>query len=151
MAEVDVFFAETLPRLTAAEKELHNGNAAPRIAIWSHHDPVTVLGAVKSANGWGEVSALFDWLQGSFSNCTSFEYEVIAADVSDKLAYIAGIEHTTASVGGAPPKPYSLRVTTIFRREEGEWRVVHRHADPVLDSASTHDQVNRVASKQRSR
>jgi ketosteroid isomerase-like protein len=43
---------------------------------------------------------------------------------------VVGIEHTTASVAGSPATPYSLRVTTIFRREAGEWRVVHRHGDP---------------------
>ncbi len=37
----------------------------------------------------------------------------------------------TASVNGSPPLPYTLRATTVFRREAGEWKVVHRHADPV--------------------
>jgi ketosteroid isomerase-like protein len=60
----------------------------------------------------------------------SSEYEVLAAGASGDLAYIVGIEHTTASIGGAAPKSYSLRATTIFRREDGEWKVVHRHGDP---------------------
>ena len=54
-----------------------------------------------------------------------------------------GVEHTTASVGGAPPEPYSLRVTTIFRREDGDWKVVHRHADPVPESGAR-EQLSRM-------
>ena len=78
------------------------------------------------------------------SNCESFEYEVVAAGVSGDLAYMAGIEHTTASVGGGAPARYSLRVTTILRREDGEWKVVHRHGDPVPDSDSAGEQLERL-------
>ncbi|HEX8771242.1 MAG TPA: nuclear transport factor 2 family protein, partial [Acidimicrobiales bacterium] len=56
---------------------------------------------------------------------------------SGDLAYIAGIEHTTASILGAPPVSYKLRSTTVFRREAGRWKAVHRHADPLSDSEST--------------
>jgi hypothetical protein len=45
--------------------------------------------------------------------------------------YIVAFEHTTVSVNGSPSLPYTLRATTVFRRENGEWKVVHRHADPV--------------------
>jgi len=42
-----------------------------------------------------------------------------------------GDEHSRASVGGDAPAPIELRVTLIFRREDGEWKEVHRHADPI--------------------
>lgn len=129
--EVDDFLAATMPRLNAAEIALHNGDAAPRFATWSHNDPVTVLGAAASATGWAEIGSLFQRLGSSFSNCTSFENEVVAAGASGDLAYIVAFEHTTASIGGAAPVAYVLRVTTIFRREDGEWKVAHRHADPA--------------------
>jgi hypothetical protein len=56
------------------------------------------------------------------------------------LAYLVGIERTTASVE-ASPRSYSLRSTTIFRRENGEWKAVHRHADPAGDSGSAREQI----------
>jgi ketosteroid isomerase-like protein len=56
---------------------------------------------------------------------------VIAAGASRDLAYLVALEHTTVSVSGSPPLPYTLRATTVFRREDDEWKVVHRHADPV--------------------
>lgn len=144
MDEVGEFLAATVPRLEEADTALHNGNPELRSAIWSHNDPVTLFGALLSKSGWGEIGPTFDWLASNFSNCESFQYEVVAAGVSGDLAYIVGMEHTTASVRGAPPAPYSLRVTTILRREGGEWKVVHRHADPVPDSDSTGAQLDRL-------
>jgi ketosteroid isomerase-like protein len=131
-----------LPRLTEADTALHNGDAGLRMAIWSHNDPVTVFGALLNVSGWGEVSRAFEWLSSRFSN-GSYDYEVIAAGASGDLGYIVGIEHTTASVGGAATEAYELRVTTILRREDGEWRVVHRHADPMPDSDSARRQLAR--------
>ena len=130
MDELDAFLTSTMPRLKAAETALHNGDAKPRAAIWSHKEPVSLFGAVTTKTGWEEVGPTFDWLASTFSNCTSAEYEVLAAGASGDLAYVVGIEHTTTSIGGAAPKSYSLRVTTVFRREDGQWKVVHRHGDP---------------------
>jgi SnoaL-like domain len=84
------------------------------------------------------------WLASRFSNCESFTYEVIAAGASGDLGYLVGIEHTTASVAGAAPQAYELRVTTIFRRENGEWKAVHRHGDPMPDSTSAREQLARL-------
>ena len=142
MGEVEEFLAAVLPRLEEADTALHNGKPNRRKGMWSHKDPVTVFGAAVSRSGWDQIGPAFDWLASKFSNCESFEYEVLAAGVSGDLAYIAGIEHTTASVAGAAPGAYSLRVTTILRRENGEWKVVHRHGDPVPDSHSTRDSLS---------
>jgi ketosteroid isomerase-like protein len=54
---------------------------------------------------------------------------VIAAVVSGDLAYTVELEHTSVSVDGVPVQPYTLRVTQVYRREDGEWKVVHRHGD----------------------
>ncbi len=133
--EVDDFLAATMPRLNQAEVALHNGDAAPRIAMWSRNDPLTLFGAAWSGGGWAEIGPVFERLGSSFSNCTSYQIEVVAAGASGDLAYIVALEHTTASITGAPPQPYVLRVTTVFRREDGEWKVVHRHADPASETA----------------
>ncbi len=140
--ELDVFLESMLPELTAADTSLHNGDASRRAALWSRNDPVTLFGAAVTTSGWDRVASTFEWLASRFSNCTSFDYEVLAAGVSGDLAYIVGVEHTTASIGADPPAAYELRVTTIFRREAGEWRVVHRHGDP-LDPSSA-DRVSRL-------
>ena len=137
MSESDAFLEATMGRYRAAETALHNGDAAPRKAMWARTGPVTLLGAAMSGTGWDEIEPVFDRLQARFSNCTSCEHEVIAAGASGDLAYLVALEHTTASVNGSPPLPYTLRSTTVFRREDGEWKVVHRHADPVATDNAT--------------
>lgn len=151
MGEVDEFLAATLPRLEEADTALHNGNPVFRIAMWSHYDPVTLFGAVISGSGWDEIRPTFERLGSTFSQGESFRYEVLAAGASGDLGYIVGIEHTTASIAGAPPAPYKLRVTTILRREDGEWKVVHRHADALPDNDSTGDQVARLETERDAR
>ena len=128
-SELDDFLAKTLARQLVAEEALHNGDPEPRLAMWSRNDPVTVLGAVRSATGWDEVSQLFRWLGAGFSNCTSYRFDLVAAGVSGDLAYTVGYEHTSVSWEGVPLDPYTLRVTHVYRREDGEWRIVHRHGD----------------------
>jgi ketosteroid isomerase-like protein len=132
MSSVDDFRTWVGSRLRDAEFALHNGDAAPRLAIWSRRDPVTVLGAWRSACGQEELRALFTELAEGFSDCTSYSHEVVAADVIGDMAYTVGLEHTQASVNGEP-RTYSLRATQVYRREDGEWKVAHRHADTVLD------------------
>jgi ketosteroid isomerase-like protein len=54
---------------------------------------------------------------------------VIAAGVSGDLAYTVGYEHSLVSRDGGPVTPNRLRVTHVYRREDGEWKIVHRHGD----------------------
>jgi ketosteroid isomerase-like protein len=129
MSDVDEFLSAVLPRQRQAEVAILNGDSEPRKMLWSHNDPVTILGAAKNVTGWPEVESTFDWLASNFSNGTAYELDVTAAGVSGDLGYITGYEHSTMSVGGTAPAPLTLRVTLIFRREDGEWKEVHRHAD----------------------
>ena len=137
MTELDDFLDDVLPRLHHTETSLHNGDAGPRFSMWSHKDPVTLYGAAMAGKGWEQVGAVFMHIANRFSDCESCDWEVVAAGVSTDLAYIVAIERTTCSVGGSPPSPYALRSTTVFRREDGDWKVVHRHADPYDDAAAT--------------
>jgi ketosteroid isomerase-like protein len=118
VADVDEFRASVLPPLAAADTVLHNGDAGPRIALWSRNDPVTLFGALQIKTGWAEIAPVFEWVASRFSNCESFEYEVIAAGASADLAYIVGVEHTQRHRWATAHR--SLRVTTVFRREDGE-------------------------------
>lgn len=136
MTDLDDFLAEVVPRLHRTETALHNGDPTPRFEMWSHEDPVTVYGAAMNAVGWGEVSAIFEHIASRFSDCESCEWEIVAAGVSADLAYIAAIERTTCSVSGSAAAQYALRSTTVFRLEDGVWKVAHRHADPVDDRAA---------------
>ena len=142
MSDTEEFLASVLPRHLAADTALHNGDAALRKSLWSTTDPLTLFGAAMMTTGSPEIEATFDWLGTQLSNCTSFDIEVIAAGVSGDLAYLVAFEHITASIGGKPPAPYTLRVTTIFRREAGAWQVVHRHADHLPDGGSAGERLS---------
>lgn len=133
MSDRDDFLAWVESHLKPAEIALHNGDVAPRRAIWSRRDPVTVLGAWKSASGQQEINDLFAQLAATFSDYRSSSMDIIAADVLGDIAYTVAYEHTHTSVNGEP-RNYTLRATQIYRREDGEWKVVHRHADTVKDA-----------------
>jgi hypothetical protein len=64
-----------------------------------------------------------------FSNLTDYRFELVAAGASGDLAYTLGYEHISFSMDGVPVAPWTLRVTHLYRREDGEWKIVHRHAD----------------------
>lgn len=130
MADSDDFLAWLRSTLYEAELALHNGDAGPRRAIWSINEPVSVLGAWRNAFGQQELDDLFTSLARQFSNCTSYRFELLAYDVVGDIAYTAGLEHTSASVDG-DPRSYTLRATQIYRREDGQWKVAHRHGDTV--------------------
>jgi ketosteroid isomerase-like protein len=132
MTDREEFRAWVETALYRAELALHNGDAAPRRALWSRQEPVSVLGAWRNAYGQGELDELFTSLGTSFSDCTSYAFELQAYDVLGDMAYTAGLEHTSTSVDGQP-RTYTLRVTQVYRREGGEWRVAHRHGDTVTE------------------
>ncbi|MFE2168495.1 nuclear transport factor 2 family protein [Streptomyces sp. NPDC059447] len=130
MNDRDDFLTWVRTTLREAEIALHNGDAAPRRALWSRTEPVSVLGAWRNAIGREELDTLFTDLAEAFSDCTSYELELQAYDVSDNMAYTVGLEHTSTSVNGQP-RTYTLRATQVYRREEGAWRVAHRHGDTM--------------------
>ena len=132
MSDHEDFLTWVTTALYDAELALHDGNSALRKALWSRNEPVSVLGAWRNAHGQREVDELFTALGKSFSDCNSYAFELLAYDVVGDMAYTAGLEHTSASVDGRP-RTYTLRATQVYRREEGEWRVAHRHGDTVTE------------------
>ena len=130
MSDRDDFLTWVTTVLYEAEVALHNGDVAPRRALWSRKEPVSVLGAWRNAHGQEELDELFTALAAGFSDCTSYRFELLAYDVVGDMAYTAGLEHMSASVDGEP-RSYTLRATQVYRREDGTWKVAHRHGDTV--------------------
>lgn len=65
-----------------------------------------------------------------FRNGT-FAQEVVQAVVTDDMVMLATIEHCKVEAGGLPAQDWKLRLTLVYRREAGGWRLIHRHADPL--------------------
>ena len=68
----------------------------------------------------------------SLYSSTPVTFDLVAAGVSGDLAYVVGYERGSASVGGGPVEPVDLRVNQVYRREDDEWKLVHRHGDPAM-------------------
>src|SRR4029453_4972996 len=100
MKDRNDFLAWVKSSLYQAELALHNGDPAPRRALWSRREPVSVFGAWHSAHGQAEIDALFANLGRRFSNCTSYVFELQAYDVVGDMAYTVGLERSATSVDG---------------------------------------------------
>lgn len=134
--EVEEFLADMLPKQRAAEQAIHNGDVERRLALWSRHDPVTLYGAKLTGLGWADLEPKFREVASWFADSAAYEFEVAAAGASGDLAYTVGYEHNNVTFDGKPTT-YTLRVTHVYRREEGQWRIVHRHADVPPTSNGT--------------
>jgi ketosteroid isomerase-like protein len=73
---------------------------------------------------------------GRFFRNGTFAMEVVEAYGSADVVVLAIIERTNVEVGGLPAQDWALRVTLVYRREGSGWRLVHRHADPLVAGIS---------------
>ena len=124
---------QTRTEACEANREFGRGNAARLKQIYSHREDITIFGAFGGMErGWGEVGPRLDWAASQFSEGT-FEQEDLSVVVGTELAYAVTIERSRARIGNsAEERVLELRVTQIFRREAEGWRLVHRHADPLV-------------------
>lgn len=122
-----------LPLQRSSGVAFHSGDPSAYLAAWSRREPVTVLGAgIREQRGWPDVARTFDWVATKFADCGEYEYELVAADVQGDLAYTCGFERYTATRPDGTVVSNELRVTQVYRREGGVWRIVHRHGDHAM-------------------
>jgi ketosteroid isomerase-like protein len=127
MSDLEDFLAHTLQRHAQATTGVRNGDATLLIEMLSTRAPVTLFPAAQPAKrGWAEVSQAFQRVASPYSNSPPVTFDLVAAGVSGDLAYVVGNERGSASVGGGPVEPVDLRVTQVYRREDDEWKLVHR-------------------------
>lgn len=133
----DAELESTLARYANASAAFYNGQPEAVRAMWSHADDVTLSGAAggPTAKGWNEVSKRLGWASSQFKDAHGTKsVELIKASVSGELAYIVQYEHIRYTPAGQSAESRrDYRVTTIFRRESEGWRVVHRHADTLME------------------
>ena len=133
-------FLMSLQRYEDAAGRFGTGDAEPVKAFFARGDVTLLSGVGGYFRGWEDVSSHLDRAASQFSGTTehAWAYEPIHTDVDGDLAYAVVIEREKGVdvAGGDSSVIRELRATLIFRRQNGEWKLVHRHADPLASERS---------------
>ncbi len=123
-------FEAALDRLHAALRQVAKGDVAAIKALYSHSgDATSFYGWGGYEKGWHAVSRRWDWAGRQFKGGT-VSHETVTCVVTPALAYTTEIETFEVGMDGMDkPARWTNRVTHVFRLEEGEWRLLHRHAN----------------------
>ena len=132
MAAVDDL-DELIERYRLALGEFMKGNAEPVKKLFSHREDVSLANPYgPPVRGWERVAKVIEHAASLRRDGDATSFETVAKYVTPELAYVVQLERLKAKVGGRDEiTPYALRATMIFRPEDGVWKVVHRHADPI--------------------
>lgn len=115
-----------------------NGNSAPVGQLVTQHDPASFFGPIGGhVEGAKSVWATHEHGADQTHAGGEKKLEILRMGASDGIAYWVGLQHASVHMGKNPkPTPMSLRVTEVFRREDGEWKLIHRHADMLAADAA---------------
>lgn len=125
---------ETIGGYHRALDEFARGDPAPVKALYSHREDATLANPFVGppARGWARVTDALDYASSRFRDGEMSASETISRVEGRDLAVLLEIEEWKARVGERSEiSPFTLRVTTVFRSEEGAWKLLHRHADPI--------------------
>jgi ketosteroid isomerase-like protein len=125
---------ELIEQYYRAQREFLRGNPEPVKDLFSHREDVTLANPYgPPVRGWEKVAEAVEHAASLRSDGTFVEWQIVAMYVTAELAYVVQIERAEAKIGAREDIcPLAVRATMIFRPEEdGEWKIVHRHADPI--------------------
>ena len=125
-------FDQLVEQYHVAIAEFARGNPKTVIALLSHGNDVSLAGGFGGfTHGYDQVAKAIEFAATQFRE-GQMGFESLAKVVTQDLAYIVEIERYKSKLGGSEEVTLDvLRVTSIFRRENGVWKLVHRHGDPT--------------------
>ncbi|WP_129776723.1 YybH family protein [Peristeroidobacter soli] len=128
----EAFLEQQRQRVAAA---FVNGDPGPLKEISTSTDPATFFGPSGHVeHGSAQVLAGNEKASRQFQRGGTTELQVFHSGRDGDLGYWAGLQHATVRLQGKPEAvPMTLRVTEIFRRENGERKLMHRHADALAE------------------
>jgi ketosteroid isomerase-like protein len=135
--DIDEAVADLARRSEEANAALVRGDVARYRALIALTDDFTLMSpfggppsrsARLTDEGWEEI--------GRFFRNGTLTQELVQAYGSADMVVLAIIEHGHGEVGGLPAQDWPLRVTLVYRRDGSEWRLAHRHADPLARGIS---------------
>jgi ketosteroid isomerase-like protein len=127
-------FEQFMKQRSEAALAYINGNATPLDEIVAHSSPATFFRpSGHYYQGAEAVRSQYESDATSFESGSEGQLEILHMAASDGLAYWVGFQRATTRLRGAPePVTFNLRITELFRREGDSWKLIHRHADPLL-------------------
>ena len=130
-------FERFLQRYEAANTAFVNGDPASWLSLTTEKDPASIFGGFGGLGEAGAANAHQRYLlaAGAFQpSGAQVDFEYLVKDVRGKLAYTVAIERADVLYTGQSERTEQvLRSTMIFRYEKGAWKIVHRHADTMVD------------------
>ncbi len=130
-------FERFLQRYEAANTAFVNGDPSPWLSITAEKDPASIFGGFGGLGeaGVADVNQRYLLAAGAFRpSGADVDFEYLVKDVRGKLAYTVAIERAHVLYAGHTERqPQVLRATMIFRFEKGAWKIVHRHADTMIN------------------
>lgn len=137
-SSADSSFRAFLTQWEKAQSRFINGDPSQWKQNSSHRDDATILGGFGGygEKGWDAVGARYDWASSQYKGGgATMKAEYLNIGVSGNLGFTVAIERQEGARVGDQQNPArrALRVTQIFRREGGAWKLLHRHADPLIE------------------
>jgi ketosteroid isomerase-like protein len=129
-------FRSFLAEWEEAQSHFLEGDPAQWKQRSSQGDDATIMGAFGGyEKGWKEVGPRYDWAAAQYKGRKArVKTEYLSVVVSGDMAFTVAIERQEeARPGGQSPLRRGLRATQVFRREGGSWKLLHRHADPLME------------------
>ena len=127
----DLSVREAIERLHAAMAKVAMGDTSAIKALYSHTvDATSFYGWGGYEKGWDGVARRWDWAGSQFQG-GAVSYENVTTVVTADMFFVTDIEtYSSQRMAGVEGMTgWSNRVTHVFRREDGDWRLVHRHAN----------------------
>jgi ketosteroid isomerase-like protein len=133
----DAELSELIELMSEAASALIGGDMRTYATLMQHADDFTLMAPSggEPRRGFDDSDKALDALARYFHGGEA-KLDVFETYTSGELAVLVAIERQRGHVGGLPEQDWSLRVTLVFRREGSEWRLVHRHADPLVHEIS---------------
>jgi ketosteroid isomerase-like protein len=129
---------ELKDRYHRSVEALIHGDPEPQRELWSRRDDVTLANPYgPPVKGWDRVCEAAARAASRLRDGEGLTFDRISSYDTADLAYEVGIQRFRAKLdGGDDMSPVALRVTTVYRREDSGWKIVHRHADTIPEERS---------------
>jgi ketosteroid isomerase-like protein len=123
---------EVIDLWSAAAQAYMNGDLPTYAGLARHGEDYTLMppNGGDPRRGFDGSDEAAEWTARTFLGGDT-DVEVFETYASGDLAVLVAIERQQGTVAPLPRQDWSLRITLVFRREDGAWRLVHRHADPL--------------------